>query len=390
MKRHWYASGFISSFALLVLCSISSVWGVAQNARPRTSYPSHLPYRFANFVWWSDDELRGLLKKRIPGLGDEIATSGAAEGKVRDALAVLLKEKGIIAEVQSMEPAPDALHPQGPDGPDFWQVQFPSPLKAGIEFSLLTPEVLIGKVILKPDEEQAWTVFQDEAHSDESRRFAEFGTEFIRYRAQEVLRQSGYLSGDVQLVQQPPRKDGDKFLVDLVLTAIPGPRYTIAAISADGGPLLQGRDLSRLFTAKVGDTAGRNPFGRLGGAIRAFYEHAGYPDVSMDAKPVLDQKNAQVSYHFNVIPGSLYHLRTLTVRNLNAEQESRVRVLLGMKSGDVFDQTAITGLYQKLPSEASLAGLSFGFSPARDKEAAVVDLTLNFYKQSDKSSVTIK
>jgi hypothetical protein len=79
--------------------------GSGQTTKPAPSYPAHLPYSFGNFVWWSDEELRVLLKKRIPGLGDEIAPTTATEGRIRDALKAMLKEKGILAEIQSEEPS---------------------------------------------------------------------------------------------------------------------------------------------------------------------------------------------------------------------------------------------------------------------------------------------
>jgi hypothetical protein len=55
--------------------------GLAQSAKPIQSYPAHLPYSFSNFVWWSNDELRGLLKERILNLGDEIAPTLATEAR---------------------------------------------------------------------------------------------------------------------------------------------------------------------------------------------------------------------------------------------------------------------------------------------------------------------
>jgi hypothetical protein len=61
-----------------------------------------------------------------------------------------------------------------------------------------------------------------------------------------------------------------------------------------------------------------------------------------------------------------------------------------MKPGDVFDGIAISGLYQKLQAEPSLASLGFSFRPSKDETEAAVDLSLDFYKVSDKSSVTIK
>lgn len=200
----------------------------------------------------------------------------------------------------------------------------------------------------------------------------------------------GYLAAEVESNQQPPRRDSEKWLVDIVLTAKAGPRYTISAISVDGGPLLEGRDFSRLLLAKVGDSAGPNPFGRLGGAIRVYYEHAGFMDVDIESKPMFDIANAKVAYQLEVTQGPQYRLRSLTVQRLAPEQESRVRALLGMKTGGVYDGTAVNDLYHKLSAEASLVGFSFSFNPARDKPAAAMDLTLNFFKVSDESHVTVK
>jgi hypothetical protein len=80
----------------------------------------------------------------------------------------------------------------------------------------------------------------------------------------------------------------------------------------------------------------------------------------------------------------------LRIRNLAPVQEQRARELLGMKAGDVFDGMAINNLYHMLPSDALLKADGFSFSPAKDKASAQVDLTLDFYKVRDKSSVTVQ
>jgi hypothetical protein len=52
--------------------------GYSQTAHTVPDYPTRLPFGFSNFVWWGDDEIRVLLKSRIPGLGDEIAPNSAS------------------------------------------------------------------------------------------------------------------------------------------------------------------------------------------------------------------------------------------------------------------------------------------------------------------------
>ena len=120
----------------LMLCVTAAGW--SQTAQPTQSYPAHLPYRFSNFAWWSDDDLRLLLKNRIPGLGDEIAPTSAGEGKVREALKALLREKQIVAEVQSEEPSPSAISAE----------RVPGAPEPAVVFSILTPEVVVDKVVV--------------------------------------------------------------------------------------------------------------------------------------------------------------------------------------------------------------------------------------------------
>jgi hypothetical protein len=357
-----------------------TTWGFSQTAKPTQNYPAHLPYTFGNFVWWSDEELRALLKKRIPGLGDEMATSTRAKDQMRDALIALLKEKGITADVLSVEPSNFALTGERAPG-------VPPP---SIEFSIESPKILLDKIAYTNAPEDAISVLDQHLKSEEGKRYSSSGDWWVRSEAKQALEAIGYLEAQVDITHDSPRRAGESYLVNQLISIAPGPKYRIASITADGGPLLQGRDLSQFFTEKVGEIAGPGPFGRLAAELRAFYAHYGYADVEIKGPPVLDREHAVVSYHLYVTPGQLYHLRSLGIHNLSPSQEARVRELLGMKVGDVFDETAINALYRKISDDSSFAGYGFSFGPAKDKSAAEVDLTLDFYKQNDNGSVTIK
>lgn len=365
-------------FAVLLLHGTDST--SAQNPKPPAKYPAHLPYSFSNFVWWSDEELRALVKERVPSLGDEIATNPADEGKVRDALTRILKEKGIVAEVQSNEPSDFVLTAERAPGA-------PGP---AIVFSILLPKILVDKVILSNVAEDVKASLSEDLARGEGHEYS--GEQFwmVRSNTEEALQPKGYLEVKTTISHDSPRRDGDHYLVNLLVSVDAGPQYRISAITADGGPLLEGRDLSAYFSQEVGDVAGRGPFGQLSGQLRPLYWRYGYADVEIHAPPVLDRTHSQVSYHLEVIPGPVYHLRSLSIHNLDAASEEKVRALLGMKPGDVFDEMAINGLYHKLSAEPSLAARSFTFSPAKHIASASVDLTLDFYKVSDKSDVTVK
>jgi outer membrane protein insertion porin family len=360
---------------LLSLVLLGFASAIAQPAKQ--NYPTHFPYRFSNFPWWSDAELRSALKERIPALSDEV--NAETMGRVRETLKMLMKGKGIAAEIQSIEPSYSGLNPQEPEELDFWGMQFPPTPKPAIEFSILTPSILIGRVSFLPESDLSVLAAQSEAKEKEGKPFTISGELFMQYRTQKVLRQNGYLAAEVKISHALPRRDGDNILVNLTLGVISGPKFTVSSVSADGGPLLQGKDLSPLFAVKAGDTAGRDPFQRIDPGLREWYHRFGYLEVQLEHQPLLDREHALVSYRLSVIPGPVYHLRQLTVSNLNSAQEAKVRELLGMKSGDPFNTNAVDTLQQKCDKEPILSGRNVVNEVKKDVEAKAVDLTIESF-----------
>jgi hypothetical protein len=133
-------SGIRPFFCCLVLIGLVAppLVRTAHAQEASAQLPPRLPYSCSNCVWWSDDELRSLLKKQIPTLSDEIPTTSVEEGRVRTAMRLLLKEKGITAEVQSEEPSWSALTAARAEGA--------SP--PGIVFIIASPRILVDKVTI--------------------------------------------------------------------------------------------------------------------------------------------------------------------------------------------------------------------------------------------------
>ncbi len=339
--------------------------------------PPSLPYSCTNCVWWSNDELRVLLKKQIPTISDEIPTTSVAEGRVRAALKLLLREKGITAEVQSEEPSSFALTAQ----------RAPPP---AVTFSIATPRILIGKVLISGAPSDLRGSLQNQLQSREGTGYNKGQDWLVRSQVTDALESSGYLDSHIDISHSAPRLQTEAYVVDLLVDVASGPQYHIAEITADGGPLLPGRDLSGFFAQHPGDVVSAGPFGKLAGSLRAYYWQHGFADVEIGAPPILDKQHALVSYHLTVTPGPMYRLATLTIQHLRHDQEERARTLLSMKPGDIFDEMAINALSHKIPLDPLLAGYTFDFSPKKNKLSATVDLTLDFSRAGGNSSVTIK
>src|SRR5579859_6869320 len=146
----------------LLLFVIALTSSVCSRAQSPGDYPARLPYSFSNFVWWNDAELRLALKGRMPELGDEIPTTSAAIGRMRDVLKAVLREKSVVAEIQSEEPSPSALNGQRVQGA-------PPP---SIIFSVLSPKVLIERVIVSGAPDTAQSLLTEEFGSYANRPYS--------------------------------------------------------------------------------------------------------------------------------------------------------------------------------------------------------------------------
>lgn len=356
---------------ILVLCGMMFSGSLSSQTAKDTP-PTRYPYLFSNFVWWSDTELRAALRRHLPSLGDDLSTRFADEVKVRDVLLGLLREKGIHASIMIDNPPLNNLSAQRAPGA-------PPP---SIIFSIVDPpRILIENLALENPPDESTGLFNETARNIKGKPYEANSLWIYESRINEILQRLGYLSTSVSFQTGQPKQKGDDYLIPLTAVFGSGPQYHIASMTIDGGPLLQGKDLSSYVSVKSGDIANSRAFSRLINSMRSLYWQAGYPDAEFNANPTLDSSHALVSYRIEVVSGPLYHLRNLKLVNLDATQEKQVRDTLGIKSGDDYNALAVTQLSQKLgQTESDLKGLGFSYEAKEDKSTHVVDLTLNFFK----------
>ena len=341
----------------------------AQTSQAVVNASGKFPYSFTNFVWWSDNQLRSLLKARIPSLPDQITEQSRAEEQIRFALVGLLKEKGIDAHVQVFEPSPAMSSlPRVPEAPPI-----------SIAFSILAPpEIVIDKLNLDGLRVNDNSLVEL-ARSEQGRPYDANVLWSPKMQIEQNLKAEGYLDVTIALQPRQPLKVNESYRVPIDAIIQTGSVYHVSSVAVDGGPLLRGRDLTAYVGLKAGNVASDRGFARLSGALRTAYWQQGYEDVEFHSNPLLNREKALVSYKFEVVPGPQYRLRKLAIKNLTPPQEAEARELIGMKPGDVYNGFAVTMLNQKLTG--SVAGYDLSYSPAKDKDLKVVDLTLTFFKK---------
>jgi hypothetical protein len=343
-----------------------------------------LPYSFSNFPWWTDAQIRTELKHRIPSLGDDVARGSAQEAQVRDQLTSMLAAKGIRATVVSDEPSATS----GAVSAFMKTLPFYFPgttQRPHIVFSISSPQILVGGLNVDPSPEG--DLVSRVARQMEGKPFDSRALLLQAHQLAEPLQRHGYLSAEVVVTADHPMRVGDVYYVPMRAEVSSGPLYHVGLISADGGPLLHGRDLSGYYDLQPGEVATPYAFDRLESSIMTVYFQSGYASVHFVDKPELDPEHATATYRLQTVTGPQYRLRTVTVRNLSPAQEAEVRNLLALAPGDVYDQIAIDELHAKVQESANLKGLDYSFAPSTDRNLNVIDLTLDFFKDSAQSSL---
>ena len=341
-----------------------------------------LPYAFGNFAWWTEAQIRAELKHRIPSLGEEVARGSAQEARVRDELTAMLAAKGVRATVVTDEPSPT----QASVSAFMKTLPFYLPGAAQrphIVFSISSPQIMVGglNVDSSPEGELVGRV----ARQMEGKPYDSSAIPLDAHQLAEPLQRHGYLSAEVVVTPGHPMRVGDSYYVPLRAEVSAGPLYHVGLISADGGPLLRSRDLSGYFDLQSGEVATPYAFDRLESSIMTVYFQAGYASVHFVDRPELDPEHAVATYHLQTVTGPQYRIRTVTVRNLSPAQEAEVRNLLALSPGDVYDQIAVDELHTKVQESANLKGLDYSFAPSTDRSLNVIDLTLDFFKDSAQS-----
>jgi hypothetical protein len=346
-------------------------------------------YSFSNFPWWTDSQIRSELKQRIPDLGDDLACGSAQEARVRQELTAMLQAKGVHATVVNVEPSAVTTQVSAFMATLPYYIPDANDHRPRIVFGISVPQILVGPVTID-DAPQAQSDLL--VHIGQQMQGKPYDSGMIAARGHELaqsLQGNGYLSAAVDVEQGTPVLQGDHYLVPVDAAVDAGPVYHVGMISADGGPLLRGRDLSPYFDLQTGDVATPYAFQRLESSIMTIYFQSGYASIHFMDTPILDRERGTATYRLQVVTGPQYRLRTLTVHNLSPEQESEVRHMLDLQPGDVYDQLAIDELHQKVEESASLHGLDYSFLPETDKQRGVIDLTLDFFKATAQSSVQV-
>jgi outer membrane protein assembly factor BamA len=292
-----------------------------------------VPAKFANFVWWSDQDLLSKLSERVPLFKGLLPLTGELADLVSNALQALLIEQKIrgvadYTQLASLDgPVTAILFTVGAHNIRIHGISFTG---AGAKELPLLQNA--AKRLLNTD--YTHTVIENED----------------RLGFRPVYLQTGHLKASfqetgVKVVQESE----DETTVDVTIQVTPGLQYKLASTSWTGNSTFPSEQLQDLIRLKVGEPADALELDKELHQVTVLYGTKGYMKAQVIAKPVMDDSSATVHYNLVVNEGDVYKMGELEVRGLDEKNRSKMVFDWKLLEGQVYDSS----YFQRFVKESS-------------------------------------
>jgi outer membrane protein assembly factor BamA len=335
-----------------------------------TDAEKFVPAHFADFVWFSDQELLRKVHERAPLFDGEVPAAGRLPDQVSDILQAVLVENGIPGHVEY-------LRTPGPNGQ-----------LAAIDYSVANVTIRIRNIEFTgagADElEQLESAGKRLTGRDYSRTLL---TSFTQHAVLPVYHDRGYLKAacsapQLKVVKAVASDEADQHavtIVDVALAITSGIQYKLTGWNWSGNKSIPAPELQALLHTKTGKPASTVQLEDDLRAVQELYGSRGYVTASIKADAQYDDEAGTVAYLLTVTEGSVYHMGELEFRGIDNALTARLRSAWKIHPGDVYDATY---LKEYLPLSRKLLPVSMDWevSPhvtamARDK---TVDVDLQY------------
>jgi outer membrane protein assembly factor BamA len=325
-----------------------------------------LPAHFANFVWWSPEELSAALRTRVPLYTGVVPINGNLQDSITAALKAMVAEKGVAtANIVAMPKAPG-----------------PNATPTSITFLIDTPDVRIHTLTLAQTSAAMQSKLDKVIKDQTGKSFDQDNTRSaIASLITEVYRNDGYLDATLlDLTHPAPQLSATSIDVDLTATIREGEPYRLSHLTWPGSDIMSTTDFDKQVKLKPEDVASQLALRQsLGPLARAYYTK-GFQDAKVQAPAVLDPATHHVAYTVRVVPGDQYRLHSVKFNGLSEAQTKEINSAWRMKPGDFYDVTYVTEFLKQNSALQTLRGYSATYKAISEPDTHLVDLTLTFGK----------
>ena len=301
-----------------------------------------VPAHFADFVWFTDDELLHKLHDRLSLFNGELPTNGRLPDQVSDVLQALLVENHIPGLVEY-------ARTNGKDGH-----------LESIDYSVAGVSIRIHHAEF-PGAGAELPLLQTAADKLSDREYSrDYMTDFVEHTLLPLYRERGHLKASCarpqpQVVKQPAADSSDNkqppTFVDITFPVTPGIQYKVTQWAWSDNKEISKDQLDPLLHAKTGQPANIVQLENDLRAVQTLYGSHGYILATIKVNAEFDDAARTVSFHLIVHEDALYRMGELEFRGIDNSLTARLRAVWKLRPGDVYDATY---LKQFLPEARKL------------------------------------
>lgn len=302
-----------------------------------------VPARFADFVWFTDEELLHKLHDRIPLFNGELPANGRLPDQVSDVLQAMLVENAIPGRVEY-------VRNNGKDE-----------RLESIAYNVAGVSIRIHHADFPGAGAGELPLLQAAAEKLSDREYSrDYMNNFIEHDLLPIYREHGYLKASCASAQPKVIKADASDAVDnklpptfveLTFPVTPGLQYKLTKWDWSGNKEIASDQLDPLLHARTGQTANTVQLGNDLREVQLLYGSRGYILAAIKVNAEFDDVIGGVVYHLAVQEGALYRMGELQFRGLDNNLTARLRAAWKIRPGEVYDATY---LKQFLPQARKL------------------------------------
>lgn len=277
-----------------------------------------VPAQFENFVWFTDDELRTGLQRRVPLFKQLLPLTGNLPDEVSEALQAMLTEKQFPGRVNYLREGDES---GGPVNGIVYRAEEVTIRIGGFEFPGATPELA--------------TLLTTAARHATG---AEYGRSALaavsKFDFLPVFLQRGYLKAafgpsEARVVPHPAPADNAQLAADVQVIAIvpvtSGKIYSTSAVEWKGNSALATSEVAPLVHLPPGQPADAVRLARDLENVNKLYRSRGYMTAQIKPDAQFDDEHSTVHYNLNVVEGDLYKMGELEILGLDTQAKARMQ-----------------------------------------------------------------
>jgi outer membrane protein insertion porin family len=334
-----------------------------------------VPAQFENFVWFTDDELRIAVERRVPLFKQWLPLTGNLPDGVSEALQAILAEKRFPGRVNYLREGDES---GGPLHAIEYRVEEVAIRIRAFEFPGASPE-------------QAALLATAARRSSEASYERSALAAVAKFDLLPVYLQRGYLKAafgpsDARVVPHPSSAEDAQGSADVEVDAIvpvtPGKVYSTAGVDWKGNSALKTTEVAPLIHLPAGQPADALRLLRDIDAVGKLYRSRGYMTAQVRPDAQCDDDKSTVHYELNVVEGDQYMMGELEIAGLDTQAKARMQEAWTLREGQPYNadypKKFLDDTRQLVPRGVQWASSVHESLDAKDK---TVDVEIRFQQQ---------